>query len=64
MCNSMGKPTGSSEIDDMTAKSQSLQRSLYHIEEGDTSGDKMEEDEVSEEISEASVSDSNSDQMH
>ena len=49
MCNSMRKPTGSSGIDDMTAKSQSLQRSLHQIEEGDTFGDEMEKDEVSEE---------------
>ena len=57
----MRKPTGSSDIDDMTAKSQSLQRSLHQIEEGDTFGDEMEDDEVSEEGSEPSVSDSDSD---
>jgi len=56
----MRKPTGSSGIDDMTAKCQSLQRSLHQIEEGDTFGDEMEEGEVSEEGSEASVSDSDS----
>jgi hypothetical protein len=56
----MRKPTGSSGIDDMTAKSQSLQRSLHQIE-GDTFGDEMEDDEVSEEGSEPSVSDSDSD---
>jgi len=60
MCNSMRKPTGSSGIDDMTAKSQSLQRPLHQIEIGDTFGDEMEEGEVSEEVSEASVSDSDS----
>ena len=56
----MRKPTGSSGIDDMTAKSQSLQHSLHQIEEGDTFKDEIEEDEVSEEGSEASVSDSDS----
>ena len=61
MCNSMRKPTGSSGIDDMTAKSQSLQRSLHQIEEGDTFGDELEDDEVFEEGSEPSVSDSDSD---
>ena len=42
----MRKPTGSSGIDDMTAKSQSLQRSLHQIEEGETFGDEMDEEEV------------------
>ena len=42
-------------IDDITAKCQSLQRSLHQIEEDDTFGDEMEQDEVSEEGSEASV---------
>ena len=49
MSNSMRKQTGSSGIDDITAKCQSLQRSLHQIEEGDTFGDEMEEDEVFEE---------------
>ena len=57
----MRKPTDSSGIDNMTAKSQSLQRSLHQIEEFDTFGDEMDEDEVSEEGSETSVSDSDSD---
>ena len=54
----MRKSTGSSDIDDMPAKSQYLQRSLHQIEEGDTFGDEMDEDKVSEEGSETSVSDS------
>ena len=45
----MRKPTGSSGINDMTAKSQCLQRSLHQIEEGDTFGDELEDDEVFEE---------------
>ena len=39
MCNSMRKPTGSSGVDDMTAKCQHLNRSFHQIEEGDTFGD-------------------------
>ena len=42
----MRKPTGSSGIDDMTAKCQFLQRSLHQIEEV---LDEMDEDEVSDE---------------
>ena len=61
MCNSMRKPTGSSGIDDMTAKCQSLQRSLYQIEEGDTFGDEMDEEDVSEVGPQSSVSGSDSD---
>ena len=48
MCNSMRKPTGSSGIDDFTAKCQALNRSLYALEEGDTFGDSDDEDEVME----------------
>ena len=48
MCNSMRKPTGSSGVDDMTAKCQSLHRFLYQIEEADSFGDEMDEDDVSE----------------
>jgi len=58
MCNSMRKPTDSSGIDDMTAKSQSLQRSLHQIEEGDTFGDEMDQEKVSKDGSESSASDS------
>ena len=53
MCNSMRKPTVSSGIDDMTAKCQSLQRSLY---QEDTFGDKMDDEVVSEVGPESSVS--------
>ena len=35
----MRKPTGSSGVDDMTAKCQHLNRTLHQIEEGDTFGD-------------------------
>jgi len=52
----MRKPTGLSGIDDMIAKCQSLQRSLYHIEERDTFGDEMDQDEVSEVSPQSSVS--------
>jgi hypothetical protein len=44
----------------MTAKCQSLQRSLYQIEEGDTFGDEMDEDDVSEVGPLSSVSGSDS----
>ena len=33
MCNSMRKPTGSSGIDNFTAKCQALNRSFYALEE-------------------------------
>jgi hypothetical protein len=42
----------------MAAKSQSLQRSLRQIEEGNTFGDEMDQSEVTEYGSESSVSDS------
>ena len=58
MCNSMRKPNGLSGIDDMTAKSQSLQRSLHQIEEGETFEDEMDQNEVSEDGSKSSVSES------
>ena len=48
MCNSMRKPTGTSGIDDFTAKCQALNRSLYALEEGDTFGDSDDEDQVME----------------
>jgi cobalamin biosynthesis protein CobT len=44
MCNNMRKPTGSSGIDDFTAKCQSLNRNLYQIEEGEAFGDENDED--------------------
>ena len=44
----MRKPTGSSGSDDVTAKCQTLNRSLHQIEEGDTFGDSDFEDEVSD----------------
>ena len=53
----MRKPTGSSGIDDMTAKCQSLQRCLYQIDGEDTFGDEMDQDEVSEVGPKSSVSD-------
>ena len=40
----MRKPTGSSGIDDFTAKCQSLNRNLYQIEEGEAFGDDKNED--------------------
>jgi hypothetical protein len=40
----MRKPTGSSGIDDFTAKCQSLNRNLYQIEEGEAFGDDNDED--------------------
>ena len=51
----MRKPTG---IDNMTAKSQSSQHYLHKIEDGETFGDEMDQDEVSEDGSESSLSDS------
>jgi len=48
MCNNMRNPTGSSGSDDVTAKWQTLNRSLHQIEEGDTFGDSDFEDEVSD----------------
>ena len=45
MYNSMRKPTGSSSIDDFTAKCQALNQSLYALEEGDTIGNSDDEDE-------------------
>ena len=44
----MRKPTVLSGIDDLTAKYQSFQRLLHQIEEGDTFGDEMDQDKVSE----------------
>ena len=44
----------------MTPKCQSLQRSLYQIEEGDTFGDEMDEDDESEVGPQSSVSGSDS----
>ena len=41
----------------MTAKCQLLQCSLYQIEEGDTFGDEMDEDEMSDVGPQSSVSD-------
>ena len=43
MCNNTRKPTGSSCIDDFTAKCQSLNRNLHQIEEG-AFGDDNDED--------------------
>ena len=47
MCNGMKKPTGSSGIDDFTAKCQTLNRALFSIEEANTFGDSEDEDEFS-----------------
>jgi hypothetical protein len=47
MCYGMKKPTGSSGIDDFTAKCQTLNRALFSIEEANTFGDSDEEDEFS-----------------
>ena len=46
----MRKPTGSSGIDDITAKCQALNSSLYTLEEGDTFGDSDDEDQVMSKI--------------
>jgi len=45
MYNSMRKPTGSSGIDDLTAKWQALNRSLYALEEGYMFGDSDDDDD-------------------
>ena len=45
MCNQMKKPTGSSGVDDFTAKCQSLHRSLFSMEEGTTFGDDSDEED-------------------
>ena len=44
MCYHM-KPTGSSGVDDFTAKCQSLHRSLFSMEEGTTFGDDSDEED-------------------
>jgi len=43
----MKKPTGSSGIDDFTAKCQTLNRALISIEEANTFGDSEDDDEIS-----------------
>ena len=48
MCNSMRKPTGSSGIDDFTAKFQAPTRSLHALEEGYTFEDSDDEYQVME----------------
>ena len=47
MCYGMKKPTGSSGVDDFTAKCQTLNRTLFSMEEANTFGDSDEEDEYS-----------------
>ena len=58
MCNSMRKPTGSSGVDDITAKCQHLNRTFHQIEEGDTFGDSDSELEAYPEAANSSDSDS------
>ena len=47
MCYGMKKPTGSSGVDDFTAKCQALNRTFFSMEEANTFGDSDEEDEYS-----------------
>ena len=54
----MRKPTGSSSVDDMTAKCQHLNRTFHQIEEGDTFGDSDDELEAYAETAISSDSDS------
>ena len=58
MRNSMRKPTGSSGVDEMTAKCQHLNRTFHQIEEGDTFGDSDDELEAYPEATISSDSDS------
>ena len=55
----MRKPTGSSGSDDVTETCQTLNRSLYQIEEEDTFGGSDFEDEVSDDGHNSDEGDSN-----